>query len=62
MKDPNKDARTLVSIINQMRVTGQTFNTVAELKSEYLDYAWLFGIQTYKYENKKINYYTLNTK
>ena len=35
MKDPNKDARTLVSIINQMRVTGQTFNTVAELKSEY---------------------------
>lgn len=31
-------------------------------ESEYLDYAWLFGIQTYKYENKKIIYYTLNTK
>lgn len=28
-------------------------------ESEYLDYAWIFGIKTYKYEKNKINYYTL---
>ena len=29
---------------------------------EYLEYAWLFGIQTYHYDNKKIKYFTLKTK
>lgn len=29
---------------------------------EYLEYAWLFGIQTYQYVNNKIKYFTLKTK
>ena len=31
-------------------------------ETEYLDYAWLFGIQTYHYTNNKIVYYTRKTK
>jgi len=31
-------------------------------EKEYLEFAWLFGIQTYIYENNKIVYFTLKTK
>ena len=31
-------------------------------EKEYLDYAWLFGIQTFIYQNGKIVYYTRKTK
>jgi hypothetical protein len=29
---------------------------------EYLEYAWLMGIQTYLYQNKQIKYFSLKTK
>jgi len=29
---------------------------------EYLQYAWIFGIQTYQYKNKKIRYFTMQHK
>jgi hypothetical protein len=31
-------------------------------EEEYLEFAWIFGLQTYHYKNKKIQYFTLKTK
>jgi hypothetical protein len=31
-------------------------------EKEYLEFAWLFGIQTYIYENKKIKYFSLKSR
>ena len=31
-------------------------------EKEYLEFAWLFGLQTYIYENNTIKYFTLKTK
>jgi hypothetical protein len=31
-------------------------------EKEYLEFAWLFGLQTYIYDNKQIKYFTLNSK
>ena len=31
-------------------------------EKEYLEFAWLFGIQTYIYENKQIKYFSLKSK
>ena len=31
-------------------------------EAEYLEFAWLFGIQTYIYDNNQIKYFSLNTK
>ncbi|MFW5847493.1 MAG: hypothetical protein ACOCVF_01050 [bacterium] len=31
-------------------------------ETDYLDYAWIFGIKTYHWNGKKIKYYTLKTK
>jgi len=34
----------------------------ADNEKEYLEFAWLFGLQTYIYENNTIKYFTLKTK
>lgn len=36
MKDVNKDAINIASIINQMRITGLSFTTISEFKAEYV--------------------------
>lgn len=52
-----KKIRQLMQICQQY-----DFTFFVDNESEYLDYAWIFGIQTFIYQNGKIVYYTRKTK
>ena len=63
---PNKifACKGKISKINQLIQLSQRYDYCFYIddEDEYLDYAWIFGIHTFKFQNKKIIYYTRKTK
>lgn len=54
----------MVQKINQLSVIALSHNFTFYVDNEekYLEYAWVFGIQTYQYKNKQIKYFTKKSK
>jgi hypothetical protein len=57
MKGKNKKIRKLMDIQERYDYVFYIDN-----ETEYLDYAWMFGIQTFHWDGKEIKYYSKKTK
>ncbi|MFW6247041.1 MAG: hypothetical protein ACOC22_02600 [bacterium] len=63
---PNKihSCKGKLKKISKLIELGQRYDYVfyVDNEREYLEFAWLFGLQTYIYEDKKIKYFSLKSK